>query len=133
MNLTTIIIGIFGLTCIIKSIIGLTMPVKYYGFKKQQYESAKRPLSVFYIPVLATILSIALGLSDLTSAFEFVFTVFISAVSLMGILNITILWEKHRQRGLKSMTPNFKTVRKIDIGLLILGSLILTMTFLNLK
>ena len=133
MNLPTIIISIVGLTLIIKSLIGLTIPSKYYGFKRQQYGSPQRPINIFFIPALATILSVALWLSDLTSTFEFVFAAFISIISFIGILNITLLWEKHRERALKSMASNFTTVRKIDIGLLIFGCFILIMTFLNLK
>lgn len=119
-----VISWLIAIPALLKAIIGLFLPDRFYGWRRQQYASASIPPVVLVMPSLFVLLA---GASWYATLFHYqpwgwVVTGFTTLVAALGVLNLS-RWSAHRQSTGKAIDTQPDTRIGVDIIILVLGIL----------
>ena len=113
---------LIAVPCLLKGIIGLLLPERFYGWRHGHYTSERPPKVLFVAPLALTG---SVTVTWYATAYHYVpwgwvVTVFVTAASLLGLANL-LRWRKHRDRALHTVGSP-ATRRSVDLVLIGAGA-----------
>ncbi len=116
---------LIALLCLGKASTALLAPHLFYRRRRQQYESAVRPRSIFIVPMLVWLLTAAAWYA-LVFHYQpegWIVTGFLSVIALLALRNLW-RWRTHRAALLDAIQEtNAAYRRRFDVVLFIIGSM----------
>ncbi len=109
--------------CIGKAVIALLAPKQFYGFRRRQYASAQRPLSIFFVPTLMIALTVGAWYATLMHymAGGWKVTGFLTFFAVMAVINLR-RWSIHRAALFQAISRAQTASRqRVDGAILCLG------------
>lgn len=113
---------LIGVPCLLKGIIGLSLPTRFYRWRHGQYASERPPQALFVVP-LALVGVVAV--TWYATVFHYVpwgwvVTAFITVAALAGGANL-LRWRQHQGRALRAVGSP-ATRRAVDLVLIGVGA-----------
>ena len=113
---------LIGVPCLLKGVIGLSLPGRFYRWRHSQYASERPPRVLFVAPLA---LAAAVAVTWYATAFHhvpwgWVVTVFVTVAALLGVANL-LRWRQHQGRALRAVgSPATRQV--VDLVLVGVGA-----------
>lgn len=121
-----------ALICVGKAVIALAAPSLFYGFRRQQYDAIRIPISITVMPLLVTTLAATAWYATLFHyvAWGWVVTAFLSVFAVLGLKNLW-RWSAHRTLLSQAIaTAKAETRVRVDGGILGVGVVFLLLGLL---
>ena len=113
---------LIGVPCLLKGVIGLLLPDRFYRWRHGHYASERPPRVLFMAPLA---LAGAVAVTWYATAFRYapwgwVVTAFVTAAALLGMVNL-LRWREHQGRALRAVGST-ATRRSVDLVLIGVGA-----------
>ena len=118
---------LIGVPCVLKGVVGLTFPERFYRWRRNQYAS-NRPPAVLFLAPLALAAGVAVTWYATLARYVpwgWVVTAFVTAAAALGAANL-IWWCQHQGRALDAVSSP-ATRRGVDLVLVGIGAGFVTM------
>jgi len=113
---------LIGVPCVLKGVVGLMFPGRFYRWREGQYAS-DRPPTVLFLAPLALAAAVAVTWYATLAHYTpwgWVVTAFVTAAAALGAANL-IWWRQHQDRALRTVV-NPATRRGVDLALVGIGA-----------
>ena len=113
---------LIGVPCLLKGVIGLSVPGRFYRWRHGQYAAERPPAALFLAPMALTA---AVAVTWYATAFHYapwgwVVTAFVTTAAVLGAANL-LRWRQHQGRALRAVGSP-ATRRGVDLVLVGVGA-----------
>ncbi len=113
---------LIGVPCLLKGLVGLSLPGRFYRWRQGQYATGRPPSALFAAPLA---LAVAAAVTWYATLFHYapwgwVVTAFVTAAALLGTANL-VRWREHQGRALRAVGSP-ATRRGVDLVLIGIGA-----------
>ena len=107
--------------CLGKGCAALLAPQVFYGRRRQQYASARIPLSVLVLPIVMLSLTLIAWYATIMhhTAWSWLLTGFLTLISILGAVNL-VRWSRHRLQLLNAIAEE-QARGRMNVDLVIVG------------
>ncbi len=113
---------LIGVPCLLKGILGLSLPGQFYRWRQTQYASERPPAALFLAPLALTVAVAVTWYATLVHyvPWGWVVTAFVTTAAVLGAANL-VRWRHHQGRALRVIRSP-ATRRGVDLALIGIGA-----------
>lgn len=113
---------LIGVPCLLKGIVGLSLPDRFYRWRQAQYASERPPAALFLAPLALVVALAVTWYATLVhyAPWGWVVTAFVTAAAVLGAANL-VRWRQHQGRALRAIRSP-ATRRGVDLALIGIGA-----------